>query len=113
MSDAAINSWAHLLLERVGRADELIERLAPLAAKPNATWTVHWWMGKALAHVERSNEAVASFKRAIEIAPSSARPWHDLAILQRHLGLAIESQSSFFKSLELEPNNPTALRLAG
>jgi tetratricopeptide (TPR) repeat protein len=113
VSDAAINSWAHLLLERVGRADELIERLAPLAAKPNATWTVHWWMGKALAHVERSNEAVASFKRAIEIAPSAAKPWHDLAILQRHLGLAIESQSSFFKSLELEPNNPTALRLAG
>jgi tetratricopeptide (TPR) repeat protein len=84
-----------------------------LAAKPDATWAVHWWMGKALAHAERSNEAIASFRRAIEIDPGTAKPWHDLAILQRHLGLAIESQLSFCKSLELEPNNPTALRVAG
>jgi Flp pilus assembly protein TadD len=113
VSDAVINTWAHLLLERAGRANEVIERLAPLAAKPEASWAVHWWMGKALAHVERSNEAIASFKRAIEIDPGTAKPWHDLAILQRHLGLAIESQLSFCKSLELEPNNPTGLRVAG
>jgi hypothetical protein len=36
-----------------------------------------------------------------------------LAIAQRHIGLAAASQESFSRSLELEPSNPSALRIAG
>ena len=84
-----------------------------MAARPNATWTVHWWLGKALAQSDRAVEAIAALQRAAELAPDQPNIWHDLAIVQRHLGLSAASAASFSRSLELEPNNPSALRIAG
>jgi Flp pilus assembly protein TadD len=112
-SDVAVRAWAHFLVERMDRPSEAVEKLTIMATRPEATWVVYWWLGKALARSDRPVEAIAALKRAAELAPNQAKIWHDLAIVQRHLGFAAACQASFSRSLELEPNNPSALRIAG
>jgi Flp pilus assembly protein TadD len=113
VSDAAVGAWAQFLVERAERPLEAVERLSILSAQPAATWTVHRWLGKALARSDRPTEAIAAFKRAAQLFPNEPKIWYDLAIVQRHIGLAAASQASFSRSLELEPSNPSALRIAG
>jgi Flp pilus assembly protein TadD len=112
-SDMAVGAWAHFLVIRTNRVSEAVEKLTIMAARPEATWVVHWWLGKALVQSDRPVEAIAALMRAAELRPGQPKIWHDLAIVQRHLGFAAASEASFSRSLELEPNNPSALRIAG
>jgi Flp pilus assembly protein TadD len=112
-SDTTVSAWARFLVEHAGRPAEAAERLAIMAAQPGATWTVHLWLARTHVRSDHPIEAIAAFKRAAELAPFEATIWHELAVVQRHVGLAVDSQASFTRSLELEPNNPSALRIGG
>jgi tetratricopeptide (TPR) repeat protein len=112
-SDSAIIAWGQLLADRGGRVEEVVERLHTLVAKPSASWMVHAALGKALVKLNRVGEAIKIFKRATELAPDQAINWYDLGVLQREVGQVAESQASLMRSLELDPANPGALRVAG
>jgi tetratricopeptide (TPR) repeat protein len=113
VSDAGIQAWARFLIERVGRAREAAERLETMTHRPAATWLVHLWLGKALAQSDRAADAIAALKQAAELAPNEPQVWYELAVIQRHAGLLGHSQQSLWRSLKLNPDNPTALRVAG
>ena len=50
-------------------------------------------------------EAIYRWQRAIEIDPSYAEAYNDLAIAYEHEGLFDKARAAYEKALELEPNN--------
>jgi tetratricopeptide (TPR) repeat protein len=112
--DAAVDAWARFMIDYARRPREAVGRLRVLAARSSSsTWTVHRWLGNALARTDCPIEAIAALERAAGLAPNQADVWYDLAVVQRQSGLVAASQASFAQSLEIEPNNPSAMRIAG
>lgn len=111
-SVSAIDAWCGLLIEHMGSAQRVIDRLTPAAKLPSANWRVHYWLGKALT-VQHPEEALIVLEQAARLAPDQERIWRDLAILQRHMGMARASQVSFERVLELDPRDASAMRIAG
>jgi Flp pilus assembly protein TadD len=112
-SEPIVTGWAALVAENMGDVETVINRLMPMTEKEGTPWGIYACLAKALVKNERGSEAVKYFKRAIEIAPEQPSNWNDLGVLQRQIGELEESQASISKSLELDPSNATALRVAG
>jgi tetratricopeptide (TPR) repeat protein len=112
-TNLAVTTWAALTVENLRDHDTAIAKLKELIAKGKASWFVYSCLGKALSQVDRAPEAVEIFRRATEIAPQEATNWYDLGVLQRQLGEIKASQQSINRSLELDPTNAGALRVAG
>lgn len=112
-SEAAITTWAALVAERVGDLDTVVSRLMMFVEKDNAPWPVYACLAKAMSKQDRIHEAIEYFHRATEVAPEQAANWNDLGVLQRQVGQLKESQESINRSLELDPANAGALRVAG
>jgi Flp pilus assembly protein TadD len=111
-SVAVIDAWCGLLIEHMDCAQRVVDRLTPIAKLPSANWRVHYWLGRALT-VRHAEEALIVLEQAAKLAPEQERIWRDLAILQRHMGMADASQMSFERVLELNPRDTTAMRIAG
>ena len=112
-SEAAITAWAALVAERVGDVETVISRLQGYVEKGNVPWPVYACLAKAMSKQDRIHEAIEYFLRATEVAPQQAANWNDLGVLQRQVGQLEESQQSINHSLELDPANVSALRVAG
>jgi tetratricopeptide (TPR) repeat protein len=111
-SVSAIDAWCRLLIEHMRCPQRVIDRLTSIATQSPENWRVQWWRGKALA-VSHAEEALIVLERAAQLAPEQDRIWRDLAILQRHMGMADASQKSFERVLELNPHDAGAMRIAG
>lgn len=57
------------------------------------------------AQKELWNEALYRWKRAVEIDPTYAAAYNNLAIAYEHNGRFDEARAAYEKALELEPNN--------
>jgi Flp pilus assembly protein TadD len=112
-SDAAISSWAALVAEKIGNVPLVVDRLKELEKKGSKRWTVYACLAKALSKEDLMKEAIEYFAKALEIDPAQPSLWNDMGVLQRQVGLIEESQASINKSLELDPKNASALRVAG
>jgi len=60
--------------------------------------------GHYLIHLERWDEALASFDKAIELGPNNAPAWRYKGVALDELGRHEEALISFDKALELDPN---------
>ena len=52
------------------------------------------------------NEALYRWKKAVEIDPSYAAAWNNLAIAYEHEGKFEDAKKAYEKALELDPKNP-------
>ena len=112
-TDAVISNWAALVAEKIGNLPLVIDRLKQLEHKGSKRWTVYACLAKALSKDDLMTEAIEYFRKALELDPEQPSLWNDMGVLQRQVGLIEESQASINKSLELDPKNASALRVAG
>ena len=61
--------------------------------------------GIKAAQRELWNEALYRWKRAVEVDPTYAAAYNNLAIAYEHNGRFDEARAAYEKALELEPNN--------
>ena len=61
--------------------------------------------GIKAAQRELWNEALYRWKRAVEVDPTYAAAYNNLAIAYEHNGRFDEARTAYEKALELEPNN--------
>ncbi|MDS4071198.1 MAG: tetratricopeptide repeat protein, partial [Candidatus Competibacter sp.] len=54
----------------------------------------------------RSKEAEAAYRRATEIDPEDAWPWHNLGVLLDRLGRPDEAEAAYRQAIERDPNDP-------
>ena len=99
---------AHRLgdLRRVAQCSQQLALLAP------DRWEGPFFKGLVLRNQGRSDEAIAEFEKAIELAPEETLPRLMLGLEQKHLGRGGEAYRAFVGSLKLEPDHPVARRLA-
>ncbi|MHC4832648.1 MAG: tetratricopeptide repeat protein [Planctomycetota bacterium] len=99
---------AHRLgdLRRVAQCSQRLAMLAP------DRWEGPFFKGLVLRNQGRSDEAIAEFEKAIELAPEQTLPRLMLGLEQKHLGRSGEAYRAFVGSLRLEPDHPVARRLA-
>ena len=58
--------------------------------------------GVALTELERYDDAISSYEKAIEISPGYADAWYNKAELLKHKGQEDEAEKCFSKVKELE-----------
>lgn len=112
-SEQVITTWAALVAERQQDVQTVITRLEKIVADGEKRWPVIACLAKAHAKMNEPETAIRYFKLATEVAPDQAGNWNDLGVLQRQVGQLEESQAAISRSLDLDPSNATALRVAG
>jgi DNA-binding winged helix-turn-helix (wHTH) protein/tetratricopeptide (TPR) repeat protein len=70
---------------------------------------VLWTKAKGFPH----EQAIRSFKRALELDPGDDETHHQLSMVFSHVGLLAEAQSHVERAIELNPNNTMARFRAG
>jgi Flp pilus assembly protein TadD len=65
-------------------------------------------MGMVLRRMLRTEEAVAAFRRATDLAPTEAPAWRGLALGLDAMGSRTEAISAFEQYLALDPDAPDA-----
>jgi tetratricopeptide (TPR) repeat protein len=112
-SNIVVTSWAAVVVEKLRNHAGALAKLEKLVAKGDASWFTYACLGKTLSQIDRLPEAIEYFRKATEIAPNEATNWYDMGVLQRQMGALVDSQFSINRSLELDPTNAGALRVAG
>jgi len=72
-------------------------------ARTDAKAQVAFWINVAQRGLWR--EAIYRWERAVEIDPSYAAAYNDLAIAYEHEGQLDKARKAYEKALELDPNN--------
>jgi tetratricopeptide (TPR) repeat protein len=99
-------------LARAGKADEAVAQFEEvLAEKPDdavrqAQLRVDY--GNLLADVGRTEEALAAYRRALELDPQLAKAHYNLGLTQLSLGQGEEAKGSFREAIALQPDYPEA-----
>ncbi len=75
------------------------------ADSARATRRPRWTFGIKAAQRELWKEALYRWKRAVEVDPTYAAAFNNLAIAYEHNGQFDEARVAYEKALELEPNN--------
>ncbi|MGK7884965.1 MAG: tetratricopeptide repeat protein [Crocosphaera sp.] len=92
------------------RALELFEE----AIKNNDHDSTSWYMqGMALAELERYDEAISSYNKALEIKPNYDQAWNNRGITLANLGRFDEAIASYNKALEFKPDYDQAWNSRG
>jgi tetratricopeptide (TPR) repeat protein len=78
------------------------------AAKAPDTWAAQYGLAEELRQVDRCEEALAPFRRAIELLPERIEPYLNAGICLAELERYDESRASFRAALELDPTSPKA-----
>lgn len=77
----------------------------PLAADARDDAKKHVEFGIKVAQRGLWREAIFQWQRAVEIDPTYAAAYNNLAIAYEHEGELTEAQEAYERALELEPNN--------
>jgi tetratricopeptide (TPR) repeat protein len=112
-SDICILGWAKIMCDRESSHLEAVPRLRGLCDRlPNhsVTWAC---LGKALAFLEREKEALAAFRRSIELDPNQPAIWFDIGVIERQRGELTASMEALERCLRLQPMHVSALRILG
>lgn len=86
----------------------VIERASVLAGQFPNEFVIHNILGAAYAGLGRFQEAIASYRRATEIAPKHAATHNSLGNAQKRLGQFREAVSSYRRALKFEPRDANA-----
>jgi Tfp pilus assembly protein PilF len=78
---------------------------APLAADERADAKAQVKFGIRVAQLGLWNEAVARWERAVEIDPTYAQAYNNLAIGYEHQGEFDKARGAYEKALQLDPDN--------
>jgi Flp pilus assembly protein TadD len=78
---------------------------APASADKRGDSKAQVDFGIKAAQRELWNEALYRWKRAVEVDPTYAAAYNNLAIAYEHNGRFDEARTAYEKALELEPNN--------
>jgi Flp pilus assembly protein TadD len=95
----------------LGRFEDALEMLDRVAEPPRAQVEIR--RGLVLEELERVDDARAAYRRAIELEPTLAEPYNNLAALERDAGnldLAWQHQEA---ALERSPDDPMLIFNAG
>src|SRR4029453_1221580 len=97
-------------LNEAGRAKESAELLASYAAAPEPALDVLTTRGAALAELGRTADAVATFRRAREVAPSNPMTPVPLATVYLAAGRSAEATQALEAALAQNPSLAVAHR---
>ena len=86
---------------------------APADAGPPADAKYYFLLGRHLEGTGKVEEAVAAFKKAIDLEPSSAEPHAELAALYARQDKAREALEAAEDALKVSPKNQEANRILG
>jgi tetratricopeptide (TPR) repeat protein len=99
------------MLYREGKTEEAFTSLRALAAEGNTDSAVHYILGLILSSLHRSEEALACFRRAAELAPDF--PLYHFRVAETLHLLGRDGRPALERSLSLAPDDPWANNLAG
>ena len=93
---------ARLSLKQYDQALPFLENLA--RSRPDVAAN-HYLLGVAYANMDRSADAIASFEKAVKVAPKDGDSWHYLALQQLRLGKNTEAIISLRNGLAASPRH--------
>jgi tetratricopeptide (TPR) repeat protein len=95
--------------------DKAVERLEAKAGARGMDKTfLHSYMGMLLVALDRRDEALAAFGKAVELHPDDAGAWILLALAQRQDGTGTEAaRETLARAEAANPENPRLLSIAG
>lgn len=96
---------------RAGKAEDGLKAVDHLIEEAPQDAELHQIRGIALTRLERTTEALAAFRTATELEPTSHRHHYNLAWHLYQLGQAEEARTALQASLAILPDNPAAKRL--
>jgi Tfp pilus assembly protein PilF len=95
-----------MMLRFAGSLALTLATLAPVAHADARSDAKEWvTFGIEVAHRGLWREAIFRWERAVEIDPSYAAAYNDLAVGYEHEGELDKARQAYEKALELEPNN--------
>ena len=90
-----------------GWLPDLVRRVVSRLARKGGDWWleagIHNGLGNVYCDLGRHDEAIAEFKRAIELDPSFAHPHNGLGSVYRDLGRHDEAIAEYRRAIELDP----------
>jgi predicted O-linked N-acetylglucosamine transferase (SPINDLY family) len=100
-----------VLAHQTGRNDiaiDLIGRAIAGSQGPNSAnvAAMHYNFGEALRAMGRREEAVTSFRRAIELEPRNLAAHSNLALVLNELGRYEQAKNSAQRAIEIDPSSP-------
>jgi len=97
-----------LKLGQINRVDDLVTQLAE---REMVTTYECSTLGMLLTRMDRREEAVRQYEKAITLEPDDARHYYNLACLQRTLGQTEAAEENFDKTINLNPADFEAYKI--
>jgi tetratricopeptide (TPR) repeat protein len=105
---AVLVSFGGLTWNRCGiYRDEGTFWQAALASNPGS-WSAHNGLGSVLHERGQSSEAIAHFRKAVELKPDFSTAYYNLGGVLRERGQLDEAMAEFAKAVEIQPDYSTA-----
>jgi tetratricopeptide (TPR) repeat protein len=111
--EGAAEQWAAILLAERHQPELVVAEMQKRINAGRKEAIFYSILSRAYGRMDRTKEATQALKQALEISPDHHQWWYDLAVQQRQMGEIDESQVSFERALELNPLEPTTLRVYG
>ena len=108
-----IEFWANHYFVEVSNPEVVVKSLEPIALEDPPEPIALITLGRALSRMDQTSKALDYMRRAVELEPDNSGWWYDFAVQQRQIGDLPGADESFKKALELDPLNPSALRVFG
>jgi tetratricopeptide (TPR) repeat protein len=108
----AIEVQLALLLTDTGRAADAVKLLGPESQKTTNPDLLNAY-GVALDGLGRSNDAIAQFRRALELDPNNAPAVQNLGIAALRMNDVATAQQYLTRALQMNPRLPLALNTMG
>ncbi|HKI85610.1 MAG TPA: tetratricopeptide repeat protein, partial [Thermoanaerobaculia bacterium] len=100
-----------LALKQKGQTTTALQVLAEARKRRPASYTLALNDGTMLGQSGKLEPALAAFRRACELEPSSAIAWRNRGVAALELGHKTEAEQALSKSLELNPDQPDLQRM--
>ncbi len=97
------------VLASIDRHAEALDRFEQSIALDANRHEAHHGRSIALRVLGRLEDAEASARRAVELAPRSPDGWNSLAIVRAHAGDPEEAREAYARAIALEPNHAEAI----
>jgi tetratricopeptide (TPR) repeat protein len=108
-----VNLWLSIHLGESNEPQAVLDKLLPLIEGGQKEAFLYAAVSRAYHRMDRDKDALKFINQAIKLDGKQAHFWYDLALIQRQIGQIDESQVSLMNALNLEPMNPSTLRVHG